>query len=124
MKPIHIALFLFSVYFSSTAQNIADVSVSSSGRVAVRDAKNNEISSKYLGINEEMAGFSSSIIVLLGSSGRVTVYNEKFQEISSKYLGINEKIRNVTGNYVILQGSNGRITTYDQNFREISSRYE
>ena len=114
--------FLLSVALS--AQDIADVSVSGSGRVTVRDANNNEIATRYLGNGEELAGFSSTIVVVQSSSGRVTVYNQKFEEIASHYLGNGERIKAVTGNYVIIKSSSGRVTTYDRKFQEISSRYE
>lgn len=122
-KSIFTLMFLCFITLAF-AQNIADVSVSSSGRLTALDASNHEISSKYLGYGELLAGYSSAIIVLKSSSGRISVYNEKFGEIASRYLGYGESIKNVSGNFILIKNTSGRVTTYDKNFKEISSRYE
>ena len=119
---------LFSVFtfitILSFGQVISDVTQSGSGRLTVRDEKNNEIASKYISSDDELSGFSSSIIVVTSSNRRVSVYDQKFNEISSKYISGGERVKNVTGNNIIIKYETGRVVTYDKRFNEISHRYE
>ncbi len=118
-------LFLFFSFGLTTSlsfsQNISDVS-QSGARITVYDAKNNQISSKLIGSDVELCGFSSTIIVIK-SDIRVTVYDEKFNQISSKLIGSDAIIKNVSGNNIIIKAG-GRVTTYDKMWNQISSRLD
>jgi hypothetical protein len=102
-------------------QDISDVSQSGT-LLTVRNEKNSQISSKYIGNSDELSGFSSMIIVIKSGS-LVTVYDQKFNQISSKYIGNSDKIKNVNGNNIIIK-SGSLVTTYDKKWNQISSRYE
>jgi hypothetical protein len=102
-------------------QDISDVS-QSGNYLIVRGEKNNQISSKYMGSNDELCGFSSTIIVVK-SGNYAIVYDQKFSQISSKYMGSNDKVKNVSGNNIILKSGN-YVITYDKKWSQISSRYE
>jgi hypothetical protein len=121
-------LFLFAAFavFSVAAysQNISDVSQTSNNELIVRDASNNRISSKYISSGDELAGFSSTIIVIKTSNNEVIVYNEKWDRISSKYISSGDMVKNVNGNNIIIKTSNKEVITYNKNWDRISSRYE
>ena len=117
-------LLLFAFALTTTlsfSQVISDIS--QYGRsLSVRDEKNNEISSRILMSNEELCGFSSTIIVIKNGS-LVIVYDQKFHEISSSIRPSNEKVKNISGNNIIIKNGS-RVTTYDKKWNEISSRIE
>lgn len=117
-------LLLFAFALTTTlsfGQDISDVSQSGT-KLTVRDEKNNQISSKYIGSNDELCGFSSTILVIKSGS-KVTVYDQKFNQISSKYIGNSDKVKNISGNNIIIK-SGSKVTTYDKKWNQISSRYE
>lgn len=121
-----IFLTYFITFFSSVilAQNIADVSLSRSNELVVRDVKNNRISGRYLPSGHSLAGFSNSIILIRTSGNELIVYDEKFKRISSKYVTSHDEVRNVIGNTILIKTRSGEIITYDQRWKRISSRYE
>ncbi len=124
MKKILLVSAFVLTSILSYAQDISDVSQSSSGLLTVRDAKNNQISSKYISSGDELSGFSSNIIVVKSSSNLVTVYDQKFNQITSKYISDGDRVKNVNGNNIIIKSKSGLVTTYDKKFNQISSRYE
>lgn len=115
-----ISLFSFSVF----SQNIADISITNSNELIVRDINNKRISSKYISSNDELAGFSTSIIVIRKSSNEAIVYDENWKRISSKYLSSDDVIKTVVGNNIIIKKRSREVITYDKNWKRISSRYE
>lgn len=115
--------FVFAMFLAS-AQNIADVSLSSSGELTVRDINNHQISSKLISTEDELSGFSAYIIVVRKSYGEVIVYNQRFEQISSKLFGDHARVKNVNGNNIIVKENSGLVTTYDKNWNQISTRLE
>lgn len=119
-------LIFFFIFYSPviSAQNIADVSLSRSNELVVRNVKNKRISGRYLPSGHSLAGFSNSIILIRTSGNELIVYDEKFKRISSKYLTSHDEVRNVIGNTILIKTRSGEIITYDQRWKRISSRYE
>ena len=117
-------LLLFAFALTTTlsfSQDISDVSQSGT-LLTVRDEKNNQISSKYIGSNDELCGFSSTILVIK-SGTLVIVYDQKFNQISSKFIGSSDKVKNISGSNIIIK-SGSLVITYDKKWNQISSRYE
>lgn len=108
----------------SKSQDIAYASVLQGNRITIRDKNNNELSYKYLSINETLLGFSTSLIVIQSGGGRVVVYDQRFNGISYKYLNGSDQVKAVNGDYIVVKNSSGRVTIYNKNFSEISYRYE
>lgn len=124
MKRV-ILMAAFAVFsLASYSQNISDISKTRSNELIVRDVSNNRISSKYISSGDELAGFSSSIIVIRTSSNEVIVYDEKWNRISNKYISSNDMVKNVNGNNIIIKTSSKEVITYDKKWNRISSRYE
>jgi hypothetical protein len=105
----------------SFGQNISDVSQSGIN-LTVRDEKGNWISQKAIGSNDELCGFSSTIIVIR-SGINLTVYDQKFNWISQKAIGSGDRVKNVSGNNIIIK-SGINVITYDKKFNWISQRTE
>ncbi len=124
MKSLLFTSIFILIYFLSAGQKIADIKVSNACKLTVLDSEGNHISSKYLSAQKQLAGFSSTIIVVKSKSGRVTVYDQEFKHISTKYISKEKSVNGVTGNNIIIKSTSGKVTTYDKNFRFISSRYE
>lgn len=121
-------LLLISAFVLTTSltygQDIADVSRTSSNELIVRNVNNNRISSKYISSSDDLAGFSSTIIVVRTSSNEVIVYDQTWNRISSKYISSNDIVKNVNGNNIMIRTSSKEIITYDKKWNRISSRYE
>lgn len=124
MKKFLLLIILVFTVSVTYGQDITDVSRTSSNELIVRDINNNRISSKYISSSDELAGFSSSIIVIRTSSDEVIVYDEKWNRISSKYISSSDIVKNVNGNNIIIKTSSKEIVTYDKKWSRISSRYE
>jgi hypothetical protein len=107
-----------------SAQNISYVSLIQNNRVTAYNSASQEISYKYLTGGDELAGFSTTLIVIKSTNGRVTVYDQKFNAISYKYINSNDYVKAINGDYIIIKNSNRRVTIYDKNFYEVSYRYE
>ena len=116
------AMAVFSV--AAYSQNISDVSQTSGNELIVRDASNNRISSKYISSSDELAGFSSTIIVIKTAGNEVIVYDEKWNKISSKYITSSDIVKNVNGNNILIKTRGKEVITYDKKWNRISSRYE
>lgn len=124
MKITFLIYFLSCFTSGILAQNIADVTLSRSYELVVRDVNNKRISSRHLPSSHSLAGFSSHIIVVRTSGNELIVYDEKFKRISSKYVTSNDEVRNIIGNTIVIKTRSGEIITYDQRWKRISSRYE
>jgi hypothetical protein len=119
MKTIMFVLVCLLTTTLSFSQEISDVSQSGNA-LTVLDENNRTISSKYIGSNDQLCGFSSTIIVVQSGTA-VYVYDQNFKTISSKY--IDGKVKNVVGNKIIVKTGNA-VYTYDKNWKVITSRYE
>lgn len=124
MKSILLLSSILLTSLASFGQDIADVSLSKSNELVVRDSKNNRISAKYIAVGDELSGFSSNIIVVTTKFHEVIVYDQKFQRIAAKYIGDNDFVKNVTGNNIIVKTKTNEVITYDKKFTRLSSRYE
>lgn len=120
MKKLFL-LFAFLLTVSVTyGQDIADVSETAQ-YFLVRDAKNNQLSYKQKN-NEELCGFSSTIIVLK-SAMYFVVYDQEFKQISYKQRNSEDKVKGVAGNTIVIKSGQYTIT-YDKDFKQISSRQD
>lgn len=124
MKKFLLVSTLVLTTISSYGQDIADVSLSSDGRLTIWNSKSSEINHKYIYDGDQLAGYSPNIIVITSDNNRVTVYDQNFIEIAHKYFYDGDKVKNVCGNDIIIKSKNGCVTIYDVNFNEISHRYE
>jgi len=111
MKKSFLFLSFVLTIVLTSAQDISDVSQSSSGLLTVLDVNNNQKSSMYISNRDELCGFSSSIIVVKYASGLVVVYNQNFNQISSKYIGDSDRVKNVNGNNVLIKYKSGLVVT-------------
>ena len=121
MKKIILPFAFTLITGMSFCQDISDIS-QSGNLLTVRDERNNEISRRYINSEDELSGFSSTIVVIR-SGNLVYVFDQKFNEISRRYINSDDKVKNVNGNNIIIKAGN-LITTYDKNWSEISRRYE
>jgi hypothetical protein len=124
MKKVFFIVAFILTFSATHGQDIADVSRTNSNELIVRDVNNNRISSKYISSSDELAGFSSTIIVIRTSSDEVIVFDEKLNRISSKYISSSDNVKNVNGNNILIKTSSKEIITYDKEWNRISSRYE
>lgn len=114
MRKFFTILSVLFVSQLSLGQSLADVSITNSGRLIAIDEIGSVLFEKYLGYQERLIGYSSSIIVTQTEGGRVTVYDQSFSQISSRYIANDEKIKRVSDNYIILVNDSGRVFVLDK----------
>lgn len=118
-----ILLFFFFISLKIFSQDICDCALDNTHYLKVLDCNNKKLAGKFLFPQEELCGFSSSIIVVKDNHNSVTVYDQDLKKISSKLLANNDVIKNIIGNKIIIKGLGNYVTTYDENFNKISGRF-
>lgn len=123
MKTILFLLLLSIMSLSTFAQDIADVKQEGSSTLITLKSSGAEIARRTLNSSESLAGFSSSIVVIVYDNRTVISYDQNFKEIARLTLNDGDSVKNVSGNNILIRRP-GAVITYDKNFKEISRRSE